>query len=95
MSATRYTLRTRSTHAGIAAQQGIVQTTKIGTNLLSSQECSNVMSAVALEPHASNACVIEGAACYYSDVAVRNCPKKEPLMHLKVWRRCGGGHGQR
>ena len=26
---------------------------------------------------------------------VRNHPKKEPLMHLKVWRRCGGGRGQR
>jgi len=26
---------------------------------------------------------------------VRNHPKKEPLMHLKVWRRCGGGCGQR
>ena len=26
---------------------------------------------------------------------VRNHPKKEPLMHLKVQRRCGGGRGQR
>jgi len=29
------------------------------------------------------------------DGTVRNHPKKEPLMHWKVRRRCGGGRGQR
>jgi len=68
MSATHYTLRTCPTHAGVAAQQGTVQTPNIGTNLLGSQECSNVM-AVTLEPHMSNAHVIEGVACSYSNIA--------------------------
>jgi len=54
--------------------------------------------------------VVVGASCHSSRVllgtcghssmssmvvGVRNCPKKEPLMHLKVRRRCGGGRGQR
>jgi hypothetical protein len=68
MSTTRYTLRTRSTRAGVAAQQGTVQAPKIDTNVLGSQDRSNATSAVALEFHASNARDIEGAARSYSDV---------------------------
>jgi len=35
------------------------------------------------------------ASAHVAMASVRNHPKKEPLMHLKVWQRCGGGHGQR
>jgi len=40
-------------------------------------------------------CVAVGISSVVRDLGVRNCPKKEPLMHLKVRRRCGGGRGQR
>jgi hypothetical protein len=30
----------------------------------------------------------------FQSLSVRNRPKREPLMHLRVWRRCGGGRGE-
>ena len=68
MSTTRYTLRTRSTRAGMVVQQGTVQTPKIDTNILGSQERSNTASAVALELHALDNRSTEGATRSYSDV---------------------------
>ena len=68
MSATRYTLRTCSTCAGMVVQQGTIQAPKIDTNILGSQECSNTASAVALELHTLDNCTTDGATRSYSDV---------------------------
>ncbi|KIJ95274.1 hypothetical protein K443DRAFT_109054 [Laccaria amethystina LaAM-08-1] len=35
---------------------------------------------------------VAGVNVYHA--SVRNRPKSEPLMHLRVRRRCGGGHGE-
>ena len=53
----------------------------------------NLVSRSRLDQKGVNTQTGKGKITYFN--TVRNHPKKEPLMHLKVRQRCGGGRGQR
>jgi hypothetical protein len=44
--------------------------------------------------HASTATRSAAISPRRNPMSVRNRPKREPLMHLRVRQRCGGGRGE-
>ena len=65
---THYSLRTRPSRAGVATQQGIVQTTKKVADVLGSQAQPDTTLSTVSQAHASDNSPTEGVTRSYSDV---------------------------